>query len=196
MLDFMDDIRNAQQVLLGLIQLAHGLPLACTVLRDTGCFLKEKPPFLRLAVQDFIHAVLPDNAHAIVPETRISKKLIDILQTTAGLIDVKFTFAGAEETACNLNLLEVHRQLAVIIKNKRNLRYTQRMARDTAGEDDILRLQAAQIADILLSQHPAYRIRDIALAAAIRTDNRRNALIEFYFDFVCKGLEAICLQTF
>ena len=87
-------------------------------------------------------------------------------------------------------------QRAVVVEDQRDLRDVQGTPLRRARENDILRARAAQVADVLLAEHPAHGIRDIALAAAVRADNRRDAVVEFNGNLVGKGLESICLKAF
>ena len=64
-----------------------------------------------------------------------------------------------------------------------------------AIEDDILHLAAAKLFGALLSQYPAYRIADIALAASVRADNGRNTIGKSQFRFIGKGFEAVNFQS-
>jgi hypothetical protein len=65
-----------------------------------------------------------------------------------------------------------------------------------AGEDDVLGLLAAQGREALLAQYPAQSVGDVALAAAIGTDDRRYAGVEEKIRLGGEGLEAVNLQSF
>ena len=56
--------------------------------------------------------------------------------------------------------------------------------------------KGAQGAHILFAQHPANGIRDIALAAAIRSDNGGDARMEFDFNLIGKRFEATGFEAF
>ena len=125
-----------------------------------------------------------------------AKELVDILEAAAGAVDEVLALPAAVEPARHRHLAEVHGQRAVVVENQRDLRDVQRTPLRRAREDDVLRARAAQVADVLLAEHPAHGIRDIALAAAVRADNRRDAVVEFNGNLVGKGLESICLKAF
>ena len=134
--------------------------------------------------------------YAIMPQARIRKQVIDILETAAPLVDIEFTLTGTEKPPGDHDLLEVYRQRSVVVKNQRYLGHAQSPPGRAAGEDDILGLRSAQVADILLAQHPADRIRDIALSTAIRPNDCRDSLIKIYFYFIRKRFETIRFQPF
>lgn len=129
-------------------------------------------------------------------DARVSKEVIDILQPAARAIDVKLALPTAVKTAGHNHFAEIHRQGAVISKEQGNLRYAQGLTGGRTGEDDIFGLGAAQVADILLPEHPADGIGNIALAAAVRADDSCYPLVKIYGYLICKGLKSISLQAF
>ena len=195
-LDLLHDVLHAQEVGLCVRELLHRLALAVAELRDARRLLEEGAAVLRTAVEDVLHAVLADDAHAVVADARVGKELVDILEAAAGAVDEVLALPAAVEPARHRHLAEVHGQRAVVVENQRDLRDVQRTPLRRAREDDVLRARAAQVADVLLAEHPAHGIRDIALAAAVRADNRRDAVVEFNGNLVGKGLESICLKAF
>ena len=195
-LDLLHDVLHAQEVGLRVRELLHRLALAIAELRDARCLLEEGAAVLRTAVEDILHAVLADDAHTVVADTRVGKELVDILEAAAGAVDEVLALPAAVEPARHRYLAEVHGQRAVVVEDQRDLRDVQGTPLRRARENDILRARAAQVADVLLAEHPAHGIRDIALAAAVRADNRRDAVVEFNGNLVGKGLESICLKAF
>ena len=63
-----------------------------------------------------------------------------------------------------------------------------------AVEDHVLHLGAAQGPGALLAQHPADRIGDVALSAAVGADDGRDPAAELQFSFLGKGFEPLHLQ--
>ena len=60
------------------------------------------------------------------------------------------------------------------------------LSRLCSGEDDILHAGASKLFDLLLSQHPAHCVRNIALSAAVRSHNTGNSVMKFKYDLVGK----------
>ena len=195
-LDLLHDVLHAQEVGLRVRELLHRLALAIAELRDARRLLEEGAAVLRTAVEDILHAVLADDAHAVVADARVGKELVDILEAAAGAVDEVLALPAAVEPARHRHFAEVHGQRAVVVEDQRDLRDVEWPPLRRAREDDVLRARAAQVADVLLAEHPAHGIRDIALAAAVRADNRRDAVVEFNGNLVGKGLESICLKAF
>ena len=71
-----------------------------------------------------------------------------------------------------------------------------RLARVAAAEDDVFHLVAAQALGALLAHHPRNRVGDVALAAPVRPDDRRHALVEGELGPVGERFEAVDLETF
>src|SRR5205823_3486344 len=70
-----------------------------------------------------------------------------------------------------------------------------RLARVAAAEDDVLHPLAAQALGALLAHDPRDGVGLIALAAPVRADNGRHALIEGEFRPIGEGLETVDFQT-
>ena len=194
--DLLHDVADAHEIPLHVFKLSHRLALAVAVLRDARRFFKIKAALLRLAVQDLINAVLTDDAHAIAPESRIGEKVADILQATARLIDEELALARAEKTARHDDFAVINGHIPFIFKEEGDFCNAHGTPRRTARKDDVLGLRTAQGAHILLAEHPAHRICDVALAAAVRPDNRRNARMELDLDFIGKRFEAVGFEAF
>src|SRR5688572_25628695 len=71
-----------------------------------------------------------------------------------------------------------------------------RLARIAAAEDDVFHLLAAQALGTLLAEHPGDGVGDVALAAAVGTDDRGDAFVEGQFGSIGERLEAGNLETF
>ena len=72
-----------------------------------------------------------------------------------------------------------------------HFRRSRRLARVAAAEDDVFHLVSAQALGALLAHHPRDRVGDVALAAPIRTNGRRDALVEGELGSIGKRFEAV-----
>ena len=68
----------------------------------------KKAAVLRTAVENVLHAVLADDAHAVVADARVGKELVDILEAAAGAVDEVLALPAAVEPARHRHLAEVH----------------------------------------------------------------------------------------
>ena len=80
-------------------------------------------------------------------------------------------------------------RLFAVRQRKRDLGHAERLMGVRAVEDDVLHLGAAERLRTLLSENPPDCVGDVALAAAIGTDNGRHARFEFQLGFFREALE-------
>ena len=73
-----------------------------------------------------------------------------------------------------------------IIQCDRHVGKSLRFSKLRTSKNNILHRAAAQLLASLLTEHPAHRISDIALAAAVRTDDARNSVVELEQNFIGK----------
>ena len=195
-IDFLHDILYAHEIFLRGFHFAKCLALPRLVLRDTCCFLEKSTPLLGTAVQDVIHAILPDDAHALMADSRIRKELIHVFDAAARMIDIGFTFTAAKKSPRHDNLLVRNGQCSIrIIKNERYLGHIERLTRTASRKNDILSFRRTQISCILFTKNPADGICDIAFSTAIRANNRRNAAMKNNFCLFSKRFESIGFQA-
>src|SRR4029078_4132791 len=62
--------------------------------------------------------------------------------------------------------------------------------------DHVFHLVAAQALRALLTHHPRDGVRDVALAAAVRTDHRRHAFVKGELGAIGKRFETVDFETF
>src|SRR5205807_587530 len=81
-----------------------------------------------------------------------------------------FALARAVEATADRHLGPRHREHAIVAEGQLDLREADRLARRRAVEDQVFHALAAQRLRALLTERPADRFRDVALAAAVRSD--------------------------
>ena len=120
------------------------------------------------------------------------EQLHNVAQAAGFFVEVIFTFAGAVSAAgYHYFALRVFELSVLVLKNERDLAIGHRPAFLRAREDDVLHLGAAQRFGALLTQHPAHRIGDIALAGTVGSYNARNTLIKTDIRALRERFEAI-----
>jgi hypothetical protein len=77
-----------------------------------------------------------------------------------------------------------------------DFRHAERLAFFGAVENDVGHFAAAQGLGGGFAEHPADRIDDVGLAAAVRADDAGDAFGEFKDGLVREGLEAVDFQSF
>ena len=71
-----------------------------------------------------------------------------------------------------------------IVQRDGNIGKAHRFSGLCSGKDDILHGGAAQLPDALFPQHPAHRVRDIALAAPVRSYNGSDPVMKLKIDLI------------
>ena len=192
-----DEVIDAQQVLVGVLELAERLLLLRLELRDARRLLEHHAPVLGLALDDLRDVALRHDGVTGLPHPRAHEELLNVAQAARHLVDVILRAAVAEDAprdgdlveshldACRLELLGIH-----VADGQGNLRHAEGPATISAVKDDIRHLAAAQRPGRLLTQHPADGIGHVGLAAAIRPDDGGDAGLEVERGLVREGLEA------
>ena len=171
---------QANEVFFGFFQAAFGLLFAVAKARNAGGFFKNLAAVFAFCGDDTINLALPDDGIAVAAEAGIHKQLMHVAQTYERFVNAVFTFAGAVKTARNGNGVAVVIQLAVgVIHGDGHFAKALRFALRCAAEDDVLHFGAAQCAGRLLAEYPTHGIADVAFAAAVWADDRRDAVFKF-----------------
>ena len=63
------------------------------------------------------------------------------------------------------------------------------------GENHILHGGTSELFYFLLTEHPAHRVGNIALAASVRPYNTGNSVVELKQNFIGKGFEPLDFDT-
>jgi len=191
-----DDVRDAQQVLLGLLEPTLGLALSRLVAGDAGGLLEQGAPVLGLGGENLVDAALPDDGVVLLAHAGVQEQVLHILQPAGYLVDEVLALAGPVHTAGDHDLREVEGQGAVaVIQHQRDLREAHGPLSVAASEDDVCHGTAPQRPGRLLAQHPADRIGHVGLAGTVRSDNSGDARGKLQLRLFREGLEAKDLQT-
>ena len=117
---------------------------------------------------------------------------MDVLQAAGLAIKVVFAAAVAGHPAHDLDLVELAAELLLALGHDQgDLGELGRLAGVGALEDDVLHLAAAQGLGALLAQHPADGVGDVALAAAVGTDDGGHTGLETEGRVVGEAFEAV-----
>lgn len=94
-LQLLHDVPQADEVILGLGQLALRFGFAVAELGDTGGFLEDLPPLGAFGAHDLRYFPLLDDRIAIPSQAGIHKGLVDILEPDGVIVDAVFAFSAA-----------------------------------------------------------------------------------------------------
>ena len=196
-LELGEDVRHTREVRFLVAELLLGEGLPALELHDADGLIEEVTTLLRLTGEDLVDLALSDDGVAVLTDTGIVEKLVDVLQTTLRAVQHVLRLARAVETTGNRHLVVIDIQDAVrIIEGDRHEGRALRAAKLRAGEDDILHGASTQLLHLLLTEYPAHRVGDVRFSRAVRADDARDALTEIQDGLVRKGLEALNLNRF
>jgi len=185
------DVAHAYEVLAGGVELALRLVALLLVARDPGGFLDEDAPLVGLRGQDVVELVLVHHRIGARVGARPGEEIENVAQARRILVQKVFALARAVEATADRHLGPRHREHAIVAEGQLDLREADRLARRRAVEDQVFHALAAQRLRALLTERPADRFRDVALAAAVRSDDRRDARRDLEDGLLREGLEAV-----
>jgi hypothetical protein len=191
LLDLVDDVVHAEQVLLRGFELELGLAAARLVLRDAGGFFDEGAPVRGLAGEDEADLALLDDRVGLGPEAGVHEQLVDVLQAADLAVHQVFALAVAIEPAGHDAFRRAVRAVAVEAADLEvHLGHARGLARLASIEDDVLHGRAAEALRTLLAEDPRYGVGDVALTTAVGPNDPRHAALEGQFLLIAERLEA------
>src|SRR5690606_36399777 len=120
----------------------------------------------------------------------------DITQASGLAIQLVVAATLAEDDAAALDFpLRQGEPPLLVREGETDLRAVHGTALRRAVEDRRLHLGAADRRRLLLAQHPADRVADVRLAAAVRPHDRRDAIVEAQLRAIRERLESLQRQT-
>ncbi|OPZ03081.1 MAG: hypothetical protein BWZ09_02467 [Alphaproteobacteria bacterium ADurb.BinA305] len=192
-----DHVGEAQQVRVGLLDLAQGLFAVGLEFGDAGRLLEDRAAVFGLGGQDGVNLALSHDRVGGRPDARAHEQPVDVLEAAEVLVDEILPLAGPEHAAGDGDLVERGVQHAFAVGERdADLGHAERLAGVGAVEDHVRHLGAAQGGGALLAQHPADGVGDVALAAAVGADNRDHAGLELQTGLVGKALETSDFDLF
>ena len=205
--DFLQDVVDARQILLGAFQLGFGQALAGLELGDAGGLFDDRAAVLRLGAENLADAALLDDGVAFRPEAGAHEEVLDIAQAGGAAVDQVFAFARAVQAAGDgdfrvLRRMSVFHGLQLVRgvlvvdvgvhQRHGDVGHAERLAVARAGENHVFHAGAAQALGGLLAQHPTDGIADVGLAAAVGPDDGGDPFpVEAQFGAIAKGLESL-----
>ena len=108
-----------------------------------------------------------------------------------------FTFAGTVEPAHDCHFLKADfKGFVMVVKCNGHRCEALRFSGCCSCKYDILHIPASQLLGALLSEHPSDRVRNIGLAAPVRTDDAGDSFGKLEDHLVGKGLKALHFNPF
>ncbi len=188
------DVVDARQVLACVLEARLGLAPALLVLGDAGSLFEEEAQLLGLALDDPRDRPLADDRVGARPEPGAEEDVLDVAPAHRLAVDVVAAGAVARQHPLDGDLGEpIPRppcaRLAVV-EHELDAGTAGRLSQVRAVEDHVLHRLAAQLARLALAEHPAHRVDDVGLAAAVRADDADELAGKLEVGRFDEGLEA------
>ncbi|KDB51367.1 hypothetical protein X805_30560 [Sphaerotilus natans subsp. natans DSM 6575] len=193
-IELAQDVLDPGQVLAGILQAALGLAAALLVLGDARSLLQEQAQLLGAALDDAADRALADDGVGARAQAGAQEHVLHVAPAHWLAVDVVLAGAVAGQHPA-------HRDLGVlvplaagarrgVVEDQLDAGARGGLALARAVEDHVLHRLAAQLAGLALAQHPAHRVHDVGLAAAVRADHAHQLARQLEMGRIGKGLEA------
>ena len=190
-------IFKARQVLMDARQPQLGLVLALAVATDPRRLLEDPSPVDGIGGKYGVDPSLLEDRVAATAQPRIEEQFTHVLEAHAAAVDQILTIAALEHAPGDLHLLAAADEgPTAVVQHDGRLGHAERRPARAALEDDVGHLLAAHGSRALLAEHPSQGVDDVALTAAVRSDDTRQGVASELEDrTVGKGLETKQLET-
>ena len=193
-LQLADHVVQPLEVLLGGAQAQFRLVAACVQAGDAGRLLQQGAAGLRLGLDQLADTPLPDHRGRAGAGRLVGEEKLHVLGARLAAVDAVDGAGLALDAAGDLQflgLVEGGRRRAVgIVEEKRHLGGVAGGPCGGAGEDDVVHAGRAHVLVGALAHHPAQRLDEVRLAAAIGADDAGQATLDDEFGRVDEGFEA------
>jgi hypothetical protein len=133
--------------------------------------LEQRAPLLGPERERLVDHALADEQERVLREVAGIEQVDEVLEPNALAVEQVVVLARSIQSAAELHDAVLHRQQAVaVVECQLHVRHAHRGALLGARPDHVLRLARPERA-ALLAQGPAERVREVALAGAVRADD-------------------------
>ncbi len=173
--DLASEVLETREVRLGRRQPPFGLLLASPELQHPCGFLDDQAPFLGAGIEDRVDLTLRDDDVPLPSHARVAEQFLDVEQPAGRSVDRVLRIAAAEQRPGDRHLGELDRQeTRRVVDRQRHLGTSERGLVRGAGEDDVVHLRRTHRGGRLGAEHPADRVDDVRLPAAVRSHHDRD----------------------
>jgi hypothetical protein len=194
------DVFDADQVLAGIGETILGLAAALLVARNAGGLLEEHPQVLGAGLDDPRDHPLADDRVGARAQPGAEEDVVDVLAAHHLVVDEVAGLALAGEHPLDREFGEAAPAAADapegVVEDEFDRGARCRLALGRAAEDHVLHRLAAQLRGARLAKHPAHRVHDVGLAAAVGADHAHQLARNLERGRVGEGLEASELELF
>ena len=193
-LQLFTQVGQARQVVVGAANTVFRLAAALLVFGDTRRLFDEVAQFLGLGFDQLADHALLDDRVAARPQAGTEEDVGNVAAAAFHAVKEIGVLAVAGHPAADGDFREgrvlAGQGVVGVIEDQLDAGLGHRFAGIGAVEDDVGHRLAAQVLRRTLAHHPAHRIDDVGLAAAVGADDRRHVAREIHRGGVDEGLEA------
>ena len=188
-------VTESAQVLAGLLDPRLGLAPALLVLADAGGLLQPLAQLVRLGLDHAAdHALLDDRVLVLATQAGAEEEIGDVALQALLAVEEVLRIAVAGQLALHRDIgvggVGADDLLVGVVEDEFHRRAPHRLARLGTVEDHVLGIGTAQVLDAGLAQHPAHRVDQVGLAAAVGADHTREVGRQRQRGGIDEGLEA------
>ena len=192
--EFAQDVLDPGQVFAGVGQPVLGLATPLLVLGNTGGLFQEKPQLLGLGLDDPADGALPDDGVSARAQPGSEEDILDIAPAHRLVVDVIAAGTVARQDAFDGDFSELaplaSRAVVSVLEHQLHAGAARRLAAGGSVENHVLHRLAAQLAGAAFAQHPAYRVHDVGLTAAVGAHDAHQLAGQHEIGRLREGLEA------
>jgi hypothetical protein len=188
LVDLDDDVLEADEVLLGALELVLGLALLVLVVGRAGGLLDEQPLLGRLGGHEAADGPLLDDEVLLLADGVAPELVLDVLEADGLAVHPVFALARAEDPVGDDELL------LVVAQGQDDVGHVQGGLLGVAVEDDVVGAVPADGLRPQAADDPEHAVDEVALAGAVGADDGRDAGVEGDLGPVGEGLESLQLE--
>ena len=178
-LDRGDDIVEPLEIFLGSVEFQFGLAAARMKPGGAGGFFEQEPPFGRFRVDQRGYAPLAHHRAGMSAARGIGEQQLDVARPHLAPVDAVDRAAAAFDPPHDLDFRAIVERkrcvAAAVVQGQRDFGDVAGRSCRRPGEDHIVHLAAAQASGRGFPHHPAQRLDQVRLAAAVRSDHAGQA---------------------
>ena len=190
---FFAQVAQPVQVLAGVADAGLGLLAPLLVLGDAGGLFQVHAQVLGPGLDDLADHALLDDRVATRAKTRTQEQVGDVAAAALGAVEVVLALAVAADGALDRDLVErgvlAGDGVVGVVEDQFDGGLADRLARSRTGEDHVGQRVAAQAAGRAFAHHPAHRVDDVGLAAAVGPDHAGHVGRQVQGGRIDKGFE-------
>ena len=194
LVDLLAQVVEAIQVLAGVADAGLGLLAPLLVLGDAGGLFQVHAQVLGPGLDDLADHALLDDRVAARAQAGAEEQVGDVAAAALGAVEVVVALAVAADQAPDRDFVEGGELAAdgvvAVVEDQFDRGLRDGLARRRAGEDHVGQRIAAQAAGRAFAHHPAHRVDDVGLAAAVGADHAGHVGRQVQRGGVDEGLEA------